>query len=122
MLNLPAGAVSVEANFFEALGGHSLLAANVVSAMRESDLGSGLSMLDFYRHPTVRALASFLEGTGAAEPDTVILGPRVPRSEQPSRGHVAAFGWAQISAFYGVILLFLLPISFLYGIHDGQPS
>src|SRR5918997_3716708 len=44
-LRLPAGAVSVEANFFEALGGHSLVAAKVVSAMRESELGSGLSIL-----------------------------------------------------------------------------
>src|SRR3712207_7153092 len=38
-------------------------------SMRESDLGAGLSILDFYRHPTVRALAAFLEAGAGAQPD-----------------------------------------------------
>jgi len=122
-LRLPAGAVSVEANFFEALGGHSLVAASVVSAMRESELGSGLSILDFYKHPTVRDLATFLEdGAGAKEDDTVVLEPREPRPEPPSRERVVTFGTAQMSILYALILVFLLPVSVLYGLNDGQPS
>ncbi|WP_324276433.1 amino acid adenylation domain-containing protein [Blastococcus brunescens] len=122
-LQLPAGAVSVEANFFEALGGHSLVAANVVSAMRESELGSGLSILDFYKHPTVRDLATFLEdGAGAQADDTVVLEPREPRPEPPSRERVVAFGTAQVSVLYAIILLFLFPVGILYGLNDGQPS
>jgi hypothetical protein len=34
--------------------------------MRESELGSGLSILDFYKYPTVRDLATFLEDGPAA--------------------------------------------------------
>jgi non-ribosomal peptide synthetase-like protein len=122
VLRLPAGSVSVTAHFFDDLGGHSLLAANLVSAMRESDLGASLSILDLYRHPTVRGLATFLEASRDAAPDTVTAGPRAPRPTPPSRGRVAAFGTAQMSAFYLIVLLFLLPIAVLYGIHDGQPS
>jgi non-ribosomal peptide synthetase-like protein len=122
-LHLPAGAVSVEANFFEALGGHSLVAANVVSAMRQSDLGSGLSILDFYKHPTVRALAAFLEdGAGTATDETVTLEPREPRPEPPSRGRVVGFGTGQVAVLYAIILLFLFPVGVLYGLNDGQPS
>ena len=122
-LRLPAGAVSVEANFFEALGGHSLVAANVVSAMRESELGSGLSILDFYKYPTVRALATFLEdGAKATTDEPVTLEPREPRPEPPSRERVVGFGTAQVSVLYAIILLFLLPVSVLYGLNDGQPS
>ena len=122
IFGLPAGAVSVEANFFDALGGHSLVAANVVSAMRESDLGSGLSILDFYRHPTVRALATFLETSTGQSTDAVILEPREPRPAPPSRNRVVAFGTAQVSVLYAIVMLFLLPIATLYGLNDGQPS
>ncbi|MGY1806359.1 Pls/PosA family non-ribosomal peptide synthetase [Blastococcus sp. SYSU D00669] len=121
-LRLPSGSVSASANFFDALGGHSLVAANVVSAMRESDLGAGLSISDFYRHPTVRDLAAFLEDGASARPDTLDLEPRAPRSAPPTGGRVTAFGSAQVAGLYGVLLLFLLPIAVLYGIHDGQPS
>ncbi|MCV2490676.1 amino acid adenylation domain-containing protein [Geodermatophilus sp. YIM 151500] len=123
MLRLPVGAVSVEANFFEALGGHSLVAANVVSRMRESDLGTGLSILDFYRHPTVRELAAFLEdGTGGTTDDIVTLEPHGPRPAAPSRRRVLAFGTAQVSVLYAVVLAFLLPVGVLYGLNGGQPS
>ncbi|MGY1701516.1 Pls/PosA family non-ribosomal peptide synthetase [Geodermatophilus sp. SYSU D00766] len=123
MLSLPAGAVSADADFFEALGGHSLVAANVVSAMRESDLGAGLSILDFYRHPTVRGLAAFLEdGAGHRPDDAATLEPREPRPAPPSRGRVLAFGSAQVSVLYAIVLLFLLPVAVAYGLSDGQPS
>ncbi|MGY1673235.1 Pls/PosA family non-ribosomal peptide synthetase [Geodermatophilus sp. SYSU D00710] len=122
MLSLPAGAVSVEADFFEALGGHSLVAANVVSAMRESDLGAGLSILDFYRHPTVRGLAAFLEAGAGDQPDAMTLEPREPRPAPPSRGRVVAFGAAQLSVLVAIVGLFLLPVAVAYGLNDGQPS
>ncbi|WP_347057292.1 Pls/PosA family non-ribosomal peptide synthetase [Blastococcus sp. HT6-30] len=117
-LQLPPGSVSVEADFFEALGGHSLLAATIVSKMRESDLASGLSILELYRHPTVRALAGFLEdgvdGGAAAE--------RAIRPAAPSRRRVAAFGSAQLSWLYAIVTLLLLPVTALYVLNDGVPS
>ncbi|MGY1682931.1 Pls/PosA family non-ribosomal peptide synthetase [Geodermatophilus sp. SYSU D01176] len=121
-LRLAPGSVSVDADFFEALGGHSLVAANVVSTMRESDLGAGLSILDFYRHPTVRALAAFLEAGVGAQPDTDGLPPREPRPEPPSAGRVVRFGIAQAAVIVAVVLLFLWPVALAYGLHDGQPS
>jgi non-ribosomal peptide synthetase-like protein len=122
VLRLPAGSVSATANFFDALGGHSLVAATVVSAMRGSDLGAGLSILDFYRHPTVRDLATHLEDSRSDQGAPATLEPRAPRPAPPSQSRVAAFGSAQMAGFYGVIGLFMLPIAVLYGIHDGQPS
>ncbi|RBY81398.1 hypothetical protein DQ239_02065 [Blastococcus sp. TF02-09] len=122
VLRLPEGSVSVTANFFDSLGGHSLVAATVVSAMRESDLGAGLSILDFYRHPTVRDLAEHLEDARAHAAEPVVLEPRAPRPAPPSRRRVAAFGAAQVAGFAVVIGLFTLPIAVVYGVHDGEPS
>ena len=121
-LRLPAGSVSVEADFFDALGGHSLLAANVVSAMRESDLAAGLSILDFYRHPTVRALTAFLEASVGTHPGADALPPREPRPEAAGTGRVARFGFAQATGVYTIVFLFLWPVALLYGLHGGQPS
>ena len=119
-LRLPAGTVSVDADFFEVFGGHSLLAATIVSRMRESDLGSGLSILDFYRHPTVRSLSDFLEA--AESPDVVADGGIPTRPDRPSRARVAAVGATQLFSLYGIVLLFLLPVAVLYSLHDGRPS
>ncbi|MGY1752119.1 Pls/PosA family non-ribosomal peptide synthetase [Blastococcus sp. SYSU D01042] len=121
-LRLPAGAVSASANFFEELGGHSLIAANVVSVMRESDLGSGLSILDFYRHPTVRDLAGFLEAGAAEAVAPVTLPPREPRPPRPSRRRVLAVGSAQLAVLYLLVLVFLVPIAVVYGLAGGEPS
>src|SRR3982751_1225834 len=116
-LRLPAGTVSVDADFFEVFGGHSLLAATIVSRMRESELGSGLSILDFYRHPTVRSLSDFLEAAGS--PDVAADGGIPTRPDRPSRARVAAVGATQLFSLYGVVLLFLLPVALLYSLHDG---
>ncbi|MGY1843720.1 Pls/PosA family non-ribosomal peptide synthetase [Modestobacter sp. SYSU DS0875] len=116
---LPAGSVSVEADFFDALGGHSLLAARIVSTMRSSDLGAGLSILELYRHPTVRSLAAHLEedaGSGAAAE------PHLRRPAQSSRRRITAFGSAQLTTLFGIVLLFLLPAAVLYSLNDGEPS
>ncbi|MQA31955.1 Pls/PosA family non-ribosomal peptide synthetase [Modestobacter roseus] len=122
---LPAGAVSADADFFDALGGHSLLAARIVSTLRSSDLGAGLSILELYRNPTVRSLAAHLEDAAELE-DAVRAGaagtePR--RRPAPSaRGRISAFGSAQLASLYGIVLLFLLPAAVLYQLNGGEPS
>jgi len=117
---LPGGSVSVEANFFDALGGHSLLAARIISTMRSSDLGAGLSILELYRHPTVRSLAGHLEedarsGATAGESGTA-------RPVQSSSRRVAAFGSAQLATLYGIVGLFLFPAAVIYVLNGGEPS
>ena len=49
--------VSPTADFFSELGGHSLLAAVAVSRLRREPGFSGLSLSDFYAHPTAEGLA-----------------------------------------------------------------
>jgi amino acid adenylation domain-containing protein len=72
---LGIGEVGAEDNFFD-LGGHSLLVAKVHRRLR--DRAPGLTVVDLFRHPTVRSLAVFLdngagdtaaadEGRGAGE-------------------------------------------------------
>ncbi|WP_197058496.1 Pls/PosA family non-ribosomal peptide synthetase [Modestobacter caceresii] len=117
---LPGGSVSVEANFFDALGGHSLLAARIISTMRSSDLGAGLSILELYRHPTVRSLAAHLEEDARA--GEAVAEPHLRRPVQSSRRRVAAFGSAQLATFYGIVLLFLFPAAVVYAVNDGEPS
>jgi non-ribosomal peptide synthetase-like protein len=119
-LRLPAGAVSVEADFFDGFGGHSLLAATIVSRMRDAELGSGLSVGDFYRHPTVRSLSEFLEA--AESPEAGPQAGTLSRPDRPSRRRVAAVGATQLFSLYGVVLLFLLPVAVLYSLHGGRPS
>ncbi|KAJ4469290.1 hypothetical protein J3R30DRAFT_3304252, partial [Lentinula aciculospora] len=57
-LNRTSETVDIRESLF-ALGGHSLMATLVVSAIRR-ELGVNLSMSDFYREPTVEAVASFI--------------------------------------------------------------
>nr|BFE78407.1 hypothetical protein GCM10020093_010080 [Planobispora longispora] len=51
--------VGVEDDFFD-LGGHSLLATQVIARMRRA-LGAGVSLMDLFRHPTVRELAALAD-------------------------------------------------------------
>ena len=65
--------VGVEDNFFD-LGGHSLLLIKVNSRLREVASGAGgLSIIDFFRYPTIGSLAAHLSGgqpeRTAAQPD-----------------------------------------------------
>lgn len=52
--------VSRTANFFD-LGGHSLLLARVQAAV-ESEMGVALNLVQFFRYPTIAALAEHLAG------------------------------------------------------------
>jgi amino acid adenylation domain-containing protein/FkbM family methyltransferase len=61
LLGLPA--VGVEESFFD-LGGHSLLMARMQTRLAR-DLGSGLSLVELFQYPTVRAIAARLQGADA---------------------------------------------------------
>jgi len=61
---LGLGRVGVDDSFFE-IGGHSLLLSRVQLRLLE-ELGRELSIVDLFRHPTISALARFLDP--AAEP------------------------------------------------------
>ena len=58
--------VGLEDNFFD-LGGHSLLVVQTHRKIKD-DLHLELSITDMFRFPTVRSLASFLEGGDTASP------------------------------------------------------
>ena len=55
--------IGLEDNFFD-LGGHSLLVVQTHRRLRD-DLNLELSITDLFRFPTVRSLASFLDGGGS---------------------------------------------------------
>ncbi len=59
--------VSVTADFFMELGGHSLAVASVASLLRKDAGLSQVALGDFYRYPTVRKLATFLQAQQAAK-------------------------------------------------------
>lgn len=69
-------------NFFE-IGGHSLLLMKV-QRLLEDRLGARLGVVDLFRHPTVEALAAFLERGGSANPP-------LPRVEERAKRQRAAF-------------------------------
>ncbi|MEV0820675.1 non-ribosomal peptide synthetase [Nonomuraea rubra] len=56
--------VGLHDNFFD-LGGNSIRLLAVLSALRERGQDGGLKLVDLFRHPTVAALAAFLDGAGA---------------------------------------------------------
>ncbi|GAQ53473.1 amino acid adenylation domain-containing protein [Streptomyces acidiscabies] len=63
---LGLGRVGAEDNFFDA-GGDSLRLTSVVAALRER-LGLGVTRLDMFGHPTVRAMAAHVSGGAGAAP------------------------------------------------------
>ncbi|EYF05472.1 Malonyl CoA-acyl carrier protein transacylase [Chondromyces apiculatus DSM 436] len=78
ILNLPA--VGPDSNFFD-LGGHSMLVSRVRIRL-EGDFGRELTMVDMYRHPTVRTLARFLERPQADAPSMAHAHERADRQRE----------------------------------------
>ncbi|MGC5287861.1 non-ribosomal peptide synthetase [Micromonospora sp. DT231] len=64
------GAAGATDNFFDA-GGNSLLIIRLREALRAA-FGRDVHVIDLFRHPTIRAMATFL--TGAAAPESVSTG------------------------------------------------
>jgi acyl carrier protein len=62
---LDLDSVGADENFFD-IGGHSLLAVQVNARLAEA-LGRELSLIDFFRYPTVRTLAAHLGADGDAQ-------------------------------------------------------
>jgi len=55
-------ALDLDDDFFRDLGGHSLLAARVITQLRAT-FNLAVSVRDLYTHPTIRSLASLLDGS-----------------------------------------------------------
>jgi amino acid adenylation domain-containing protein len=72
--------VGLEDSFFD-LGGHSLLLAQVHARLEE--LGHRVTVVDLFRHPTVRALARFLGGETAAPVRVAPAAARPPGTVVP---------------------------------------
>ncbi|MEI7986635.1 MAG: amino acid adenylation domain-containing protein, partial [Armatimonadota bacterium] len=88
--------ISCDDNFFLELGGYSLLASKVVSTLRSAHGFPGLSVLDLYENPTIRSLASLLDGMVR------------PISEEPTFVNVAKgqYRIAKVIMFLCVMVLF----------------
>jgi non-ribosomal peptide synthetase-like protein len=74
--------VSVLDDFFLDLGGHSLLAAKMVSELRRHVGFQGISVLDVYQFPTIRALVG-RASPRAAEPGKSAADNRLPKTLAP---------------------------------------
>jgi non-ribosomal peptide synthetase-like protein len=72
--------VSVDSHFFDDLGANSLLLARFCAQVRKQPHPPPLSMKDVYLQPTIRSLATTLEGRTPAVPAGA--GPAVPASGQ----------------------------------------
>ena len=104
--------LSVEDNFFLDLHGHSLIAAKIVTELRSALGTTQISVRDFYAFPTVRSLATHLEGVGvqfaggtredkspmASDPSVSLASP-LPRS----RWLCVFLQFLGLVAFYGVV-------------------
>jgi natural product biosynthesis luciferase-like monooxygenase protein/FkbM family methyltransferase len=81
--------VGIHDNFFE-VGGSSLLLVQIHAKLREA-LGREVTMVQLFRHPTVQALARFLEGAGGEARESVALAAaeeRVRKAEAVRPGGV----------------------------------
>jgi natural product biosynthesis luciferase-like monooxygenase protein/FkbM family methyltransferase len=71
--------IGIHDNFFE-VGGNSLLLVQVHARLREA-LGRDVTMVQLFRHPTVQALARFLEGDARESSAVAEADERVRRAE-----------------------------------------
>jgi acyl-coenzyme A synthetase/AMP-(fatty) acid ligase/acyl carrier protein len=80
------GVPSVDANFFD-LGGHSLTLVRVRSRLHDH-FGDGISMIDMFRYPTIRALADHLRPEHAPSP-VAAAPPPPPASDRAAKQQAA---------------------------------
>ena len=71
--------VGIHDNFFD-LGGHSLLVARVQSRLRQA-LGRDVSVVDFFKYPTVESLAQFIAHTVNEQPSFADIHDRAKRRQ-----------------------------------------
>jgi amino acid adenylation domain-containing protein len=69
--------IGIDDDFFE-LGGHSLLAARAIAKLRNT-AGAGVSVMDLFKHPTVRQLAALLETPAGQRGPRDLLHELTPR-------------------------------------------
>ena len=110
-LNLQS--LSVTDDFFVDLRGHSLLAAQAVTALRACLGGALISVRDFYRHRTVRAMANSLRERGAfidatesaSDADDVFTPSEVAFNHvgRLTRGTVSLLQALSVVVFYSVV-------------------
>ncbi len=67
--------VSVTGDFFTDLGGHSLAVASAASLLRKEAGLSDIALGDFYRYPTVRKLAAFVQEKQSEIPADASVSP-----------------------------------------------
>ncbi len=72
--------VGIDEDFF-AIGGHSLLAVRLLTRI-ERTFGRNVPLATFFAHPTIKAIAVFLEQQRAAEPASGLLALQ-PRGTRP---------------------------------------
>ncbi|WP_305812004.1 AMP-binding protein [Photobacterium leiognathi] len=77
LLDIPV--ISTDVNFFT-LGGHSLLATQLLSAINKY-FGIGLSLRSFFQAPTIRALATQIEGAPKISTCSKVIIPQQAVSE-----------------------------------------
>lgn len=94
---LGLSSAGVEATFFE-LGGHSLSAIRVVNLLR-TEFATTLSVLDFLKTPTIRALAARLDSSGSEE------NGRVEATEPVSAGQAHGYWLTQHSDMPSVLTI-----------------
>ncbi|WP_443678909.1 Pls/PosA family non-ribosomal peptide synthetase [Prauserella aidingensis] len=122
-LDVPAGQLSADADFFADLGGHSLLAARAVSLLRQRGVGDGPAVRDLYAHPTIRTLAHHL-GTPRAPGTTVAAVAAGPGPVRRMRRRGAAAlripaGLAQAAFLLVLIGTGALPVALVYASFGG---
>ncbi len=127
LLHVDEGALSVTADFFDDLAGHSLRAATVTSSMRKDPRAASMSVLDLYANPTIRGLAERLvlssagSATEQADEHSGAMQISTP-AKRPSSWRVAAFGAAQLSFIFALVVLTFAPVAAIYWWHEGRPS
>ena len=66
VLGIPAGSISIRANFFD-IGGHSLAAAQLASRVRQA-FGVAVPVASVFEHPSIAGFAQYLDSRVVAAP------------------------------------------------------